>query len=447
MERTPAAASAITETARPWPLREIRPVIDNPRVLLWRQAEFGGHGGARSPGTNETPGQPIGTYCKRALRGASSMAGAAPGQTRIGEVSGAAFARTEPFQLGLEVLPGSGEAFEQWRFGVAPMFAMDAADAAERGRFHLAGMSYQFSGLAVGSVRSSATIFDRGGEVIARSGLDQIDVITYLAGRCRLTVAGQEREINAGDIFLLDMTRPCRLLTSSYHHLSILLPRADIESFLPDAEVVHGLILPSGTPLNTLLMSHMRALYSEAPSFRNGDGNAAARATAGLVAACADRLGSGGASAPLVETSLAARRVRLLIQSHLGDPHLGPEFLVKHGGVSRSTLYRLFEPMGGVRSYIRQRRLIRAFRLLSNPAQRSERIGSIASRCGFENDAVFSRAMRQAYGMSPSEVRAASWGDSSPAPDGEHDSTAFRYMNHWLAGYSGGAERPAHAMS
>jgi AraC-like DNA-binding protein len=350
-------------------------------------------------------------------------------------VSGTEFASAEPFRLSLEIPSGSPEAFEQWRFGVAPLFAMDAPSAAERDRFHLSGASYQFSGLAVASVRSSPTVFDRGGRVIARSGLDQIDVITYLAGGCRLTVEGRETEVNTGDILLLDMTRPCRLLTSSYHHLSILLPRADIESFLPDAEMLHGLVLPHGTPLNTLLMSHMRTLYSEAPSFRNGDGDAAVRATAGLVAACADRSGTGGASAPFVKTSLAARRVRLLIQANLSDPHLGPEFLVKHGGVSRSTLYRLFEPMGGVRRYIRQRRLNRAFRLLSNPAQRGERIGSIASRCGFENDAVFSRAMRQAYRMSPSEVRAAASDDTQLAPNGDEGSTAFRDMNYWLAGF------------
>jgi AraC-like DNA-binding protein len=74
-------------------------------------------------------------------------------------------------------------------------------------------------------------------------------------------------------------------------------------------------------------------------------------------------------------------------------------------GLSRATLFRHFKPLGGVRNYIQQRRLSRALQAVADGESADARIGAIARRHGFSGDAVFSRAFRNLFGMSPSDVR------------------------------------------
>nr|WMC98984.1 AraC family transcriptional regulator [Aminobacter aminovorans] len=92
--------------------------------------------------------------------------------------------------------------------------------------------------------------------------------------------------------------------------------------------------------------------------------------------------------------------MRRLIEANVPEPDLGPEFLCQRLGMSRAKLYRLFEPIGGVGAYIQQRRLTRAYHALTDPAQAHLYVGIIAARCGFGSASVFSRAFRQAFGLS-----------------------------------------------
>ncbi len=98
--------------------------------------------------------------------------------------------------------------------------------------------------------------------------------------------------------------------------------------------------------------------------------------------------------------------MRRLIEANVPEPDLGPEFLCQRLGMSRAKLYRLFKPIGGVGAYIQQRRLTRAYHALTDPAQAHLYVGMIATRCGFGSASVFSRAFRQAFGLSPTDLRA-----------------------------------------
>ncbi len=340
---------------------------------------------------------------------------------------------SQPFHLKLHVPPGSAEGFERWRAAVAPMFAMDIVDPAERQSFSFDAAVVCFADMSVTSARSSAVFLARDQQRIARSGMEQFVVTAQLNGGHRFSAEGRETEVRAGDIRVLDMTRPCHVEGTSYSQMTIVMPRAALEPLVADIDALHGVVLRHGSPLNALLLSHMRMLHGEAPNFGNSDAGAAARATEGLVAAC---LGPSTAGKETAQTAMAAavlHRLRHLIDKHLGDPNLGPDLLCRHGGVSRATLYRLFEPFGGVSNHIRQRRVARAFRMLSDPARRTERVKDVAVRCGFTSDAVFSRALRQTYGKSPSDIRAAA-GNGEGQPLSRDADDSFAKLNRWLLG-------------
>jgi AraC-like DNA-binding protein len=75
--------------------------------------------------------------------------------------------------------------------------------------------------------------------------------------------------------------------------------------------------------------------------------------------------------------------------------------------MSRSQLYRLLEGEGGVIRYIHGHRLRAIHAALSNPAD-DRSIAAIAETCGFYEPSTFSRTFRREFGVTPSEVRAAS---------------------------------------
>ena len=134
-------------------------------------------------------------------------------------------------------------------------------------------------------------------------------------------------------------------------------------------------------------------------------------ATRSLVAVCItpsqDRLAE--AQAPIDATLLA--RARKLIDSRLTDRNLTTEMLCAELGTSRSRLYRLFEPLGGIVSYIRKQRLLRTRDALSDITD-GRSISRIAEQWGFVDASAYSRMFRHEFGMSPKEARDIGWANN-----------------------------------
>lgn len=96
--------------------------------------------------------------------------------------------------------------------------------------------------------------------------------------------------------------------------------------------------------------------------------------------------------------------IREFIEDNLSFPRLSTSFLLSEFGVSRATLYRIFERDGGVRNYISTRRLIRsAIDLASTPTRRGE-ISRTAERWGFSSSASFNRAVKNYFGTAPGSL-------------------------------------------
>jgi AraC-like DNA-binding protein len=134
-------------------------------------------------------------------------------------------------------------------------------------------------------------------------------------------------------------------------------------------------------------------------------------ATRSLVAVCLahsqDRLTE--AQIPIDATLLT--RARRMIDSRLTDRNLTSETLCAALGVSRSRLYRILEPVGGVASYIRRQRLLRTRDALSDVAD-TRSISRIAEQWGFVDASAYSRTFRHEFGISPKEARDIGWANN-----------------------------------
>lgn len=297
---------------------------------------------------------------------------------------------------------GGGDGFWAWRDAVSPLFEISGngrgSDPVRQGALSLWSMGQTVLGLC----ESSGHRFHRGGATIATSGLDQILVQLLLDGEDAVLSGAGDSLCRPGDIRIADLTRPLETATGPYRNLTLIMPRALIGASVDAQDRLHGLVLRREAAATRLLAGHMTDVLEAADDLQPDTAAALAPASAGLVSACLaasglpletpDRDGSG---------RLAA--IRGYIDRNLGSPGLSLESLCGRLGLSRSTVYRLFEPHGGVAGYIRRQRLQRAYRRLAGTSGRV-RIGEVAVECGFASPGAFSRAFRDAYGMSPREA-------------------------------------------
>nr|WP_070958926.1 AraC family transcriptional regulator [Hyphomonas sp. Mor2] len=89
------------------------------------------------------------------------------------------------------------------------------------------------------------------------------------------------------------------------------------------------------------------------------------------------------------------------IEQNLSDPELTVSRLLREFGVSRASLFRMFDEAGGVRSYIRRRRATRALLDVSVQPYRRGIINAVAEEWGFSSAPNFNRIIRDLYGYSP----------------------------------------------
>jgi AraC-like DNA-binding protein len=156
------------------------------------------------------------------------------------------------------------------------------------------------------------------------------------------------------------------------------------------------------------LADYLLLLYRSLPHLTEGGMPHIVTATVNLFAAALtpsnDQLSA--AQGPVAAVTTA--RISQILTERLPDPELTPDELCRAVGVSRSRLYRLFEPAGGVSSFIRRKRLLKTRDALADSSDRRT-ISSIAAEWGFADASTYSRMFKSEFGMSPKEARELGW--------------------------------------
>lgn len=298
------------------------------------------------------------------------------------------------------------EAYWTWRKIMSPLFDVSLPCDQAVKTFRIELDSYHLGPLLLGSVGSSAQRFRRSPATIARSGVDHYLVQLYTQGGYEGEAEGRTMRVNPGDISVLDLSRTLHTQAESFHNLTLVVPRPVVAPLLRNPDGLHGLVLSGQSGLGHLLATYLRTIHKTASSLSPDEGARISQATAHLVVSCF------GPSADAHEAATSAKKgalilsVKRYIDANLAEPDLTIDRIVHEFHVSRATLTRMFGSLGGVASYIRERRMLRCFAQITSPAHAHRSIAELAYSWGFGNEAAFSRAFRRMFDMSPREARA-----------------------------------------
>lgn len=237
---------------------------------------------------------------------------------------------------------------------------------------------------------------------IVAQGVDHIFIGLQTAGVTRLTGRNGDTVARVGDFFVLDLAQRFQSETDGMTAIHICIPRRRFEGQVGKLSTRHMQVLPSnGNPLLKLTADHLLNMRA---CLRRADTEQRNLLTSAALAICNAAFAEGEGNS-FDHPAVTAIEIRQFIEDNIDRRDLGAELLGARFGLSRTPLYRLFETDGGVASYIRNRRLAHAMRILAGvEGGPRQRVSSVAYACGYESEKIFSRAFRRRYGVNPRDV-------------------------------------------
>ena len=298
--------------------------------------------------------------------------------------------------------PRSADAYTRM---MRPVFDFEIPKSARKTRFSCAVDVYRLPDVTVSQTTGSASRFTRTLKTIARSAIDQVFVVCYRSGHFAFETGDIKRRVAADAFVFFDLASEVAIEAPTVDNISLAVSRRRLEALFPVLDHSHGTVI-TPSPLTRILLGMMENIIAIGPAMTVTEARPIADAIIQLVAAALE--------APLRQQAMTAGgngavsqiAIKAEIERSLTDPALGPQALLDRFGITRSTLYRLFEPSGGVAAYIAKRRLRLAFRRITDPAESGLRVSQLAFDLGFSHASAFTRAFGEFFGMSPKDAKA-----------------------------------------
>lgn len=307
-------------------------------------------------------------------------------------------------------------------FDVAPIGRHDHSDVTRMD-------SWLLSGAVLATARGPAFRFERTAAALSRDGRRSYLIQLYQQGSVQLSWSHGTCRVGPGDILVSDFTTPHVSQETAFHSISLLVDASCMEELL-DMPEVGARKLDRRQPLTALLANQLQTLAGQTERLTLEESGCAVDSMARLAAATLNP-GLDERSLPGLRAALAAR-LRAYVDRHLHSSELDMETVLRHFGISRSTLYRLFENDGGFYRYVSRRRLLRALREVTHPGNSHLTLAEIGTRLGYRHASEFSRAFRRQFGFTAGEARerARRWGRRRFVAD---DVSRPGALGHWIA--------------
>jgi AraC-like DNA-binding protein len=260
----------------------------------------------------------------------------------------------------------------------------------------------------VNEVRATSHVVERTPELIARSDRSYFKLSLMLAGTGMLIQDDREAVLQAGDLAVYDTDRPYSLVfDDDFRTMVVMFPKHLIS--LPSDMIgqLTAVRISGQGGLGGMVVPYLTQLAGNLDQLAGTTGARLAHSALDLVTTVFTReLGLDEVSAD--PHRALVQRIRSYIDRNLASTDLGPASIASAHFISIRHLHGLFQEQGvTVSTWIRTRRLEQCRRDLLDPMLADRPVAAIAARWGFVDAAHFSRAFKTAFGISPSEYRAA----------------------------------------
>lgn len=316
------------------------------------------------------------------------------------------------------------EQFAAWQELANPMLNLLRPKDAKGVGYSADTTSYHLGSIVASSERFDTMRYEISHDLIRRMNFDHWIIGVNRAGYGISEVNGAVSRTPRGAVAVRSLARPVRGEVRGDGLFLIYLPRGLFpeKANAIDAASLAGVVTG---PLGTLLSDFLFSLDRQLPFIKEHQLPELCDAVRTMVGCCLAPTRDGIVEARETISATLLERARRYIDCNLGSPTLSPDELSRVLGISRSSLYRLFEGIGGVSAEIRRRRLRASHRLLSQVEPRQP-IYRIAETFGFASPDEFAKTFRRQFGYTPSDAR----GRTTPSV---RAGTTFK---EWLLGLS-----------
>ena len=288
---------------------------------------------------------------------------------------------------------------DAWRGWFDTIFDVEVDDPQRD--FSATSETWNLGGFGLSRVRAPKLRAVRTAGLVRRNPIDHWGIAV---GHARtLAEAGREHSIDvpADTPFVASLGRELVSERAEDERLQLYLPRDGFPELTAVLEGAEG--RPLSDAMGKLLAEFIALLARNVSDFSETDLPGLQTAVRGMVLACIAPSPDHNVLGAMPLAVARKEAVRRIIDRNLHNSALGPDFLCREAGMSRSQLYRLLESEGGVKNYIQRRRLKQCFAELSNGAE-PRSVAAIAAGLGFLDPSSFSRSFKKEFGLTPTDV-------------------------------------------
>ncbi|MEV4458972.1 helix-turn-helix domain-containing protein [Microbispora sp. NPDC049633] len=301
--------------------------------------------------------------------------------------------------------------FPFWHETMSQMLVSTWATSDDPDGFHASARIFDLGGLAFSAMSHRTLRASRPMKLIRQADPEVFQLHLLLRGDGQMNQAGRDAPMQAGNLIIIDSSRPYRGWRGADDGLAesliVQFPRSalGVRSDMIDRLVAAPIPVQAG--ITGVLAGHLRHLADNAEHLTRQNAEALGVVTLDLIAAvCAHQSEATAALRPEARRRALLSLIHEFVRQRLGDPDLDAEMIAAAHQISVRYLYKIFQEQGvSVAGWIRRCRLEQCHRDLADPRQSSQPIQAIAARWGFGDAATFSRNFRAAYGMSPRDHR------------------------------------------
>jgi AraC-like DNA-binding protein len=260
--------------------------------------------------------------------------------------------------------------YDAWRGWFGSVFDTTLSGSPDDG-FPAKSEVWNLDGFVFSRVSAPSVRVTRSKTLIRREPVDHWAITIGRRAATRFSSDNDASEAPAGIPFVVSLGHEMVSERDHDERLQLYLQRDHFRDLAPTLDAARGTALQ--TPMGQIFADYLNVLERNLPDLPAEDASRLGGAIAAMVGACV---------APSPEQiALAARqldcgrleRVRRAVRRYLRSPALGPDFLCRAVGTSRSQLYRLMEAEGGVSRYIQRQRLLESHAILCDPANSKSR--------------------------------------------------------------------------